>query len=366
VVVNAPRRASPLKTFPALFYPGERQVANATAFDLLLGQEVAIPEMVLDLTRADQNSLTGMVHGAEGKPLKGVSLTLLSVDSQLSDSALSDDEGNFNFENLPSGQYLLRASFNGHAYFKLQQEISIKDQALNKVTVELKPHPLISGRAYLKSQTGIRPLASLKLQLEPAKAVTEKLEILTDKDGNFSTRSSNEGLFWLTVPEPGPQYFLNRITVDRKDITNRPMRIDQASDLRGISVEISTGAAEIRGAIHTSTCEANLVYAVGLDSRTEIQFVREASCLGDSFRIRSLPPGRYYVVGIPTAENINRSNQQPRTKKQGIDDWRYDAIEKAINILQTRGTTPLTLERDQIHENTELVMIDPKTGASIK
>lgn len=366
VAVNAQRNTSSLKSVATLFYPAERQSANATSFNLLPGQEVSVPDMVLDLTRANQNSLVGVVQEAQGKPLKRVSISLVSSDgSQVSDSIMSDDQGYFNFEGLPSGQYLLKVSVDG--YFNLQREISIKDQKINKVTLDLKPYPLISGRAYLRNRTGIAPLASVKLQLEPARGVKEKLEIVTDKDGNFSERANKEGLFWWTAPELESQYFVNRIMIDHKDVTNRPIQIDQASDLRGMSIEISTGAAEIRGLIRSGTCDRNLVYALALDSKTdEIQFVRKANCLADSFRIQWLPPGRYYVVGIRSADSINRSNQETRTKKQGIDDRHYDAIEKVVRTLLTRGTKPLTLDRHQINENTQFVIIDSEMVAPIK
>lgn len=361
VAVNAQRNSPSLKSVATLFYPAERQSATATSFNLLAGQEVSIPDMVLDLSRANQNSLVGIVQETQGKPLKGVSLSLLSLDgSQISDESVSNEQGYFNFEGLPSGRYLLKAGLDG--YFNLKREISIKDQSINKVTLDLKSYPLISGRAYLRTKMGMAPLASLKLQLEPARGVKDKLEIVTDNDGNFSERASNQGLFWWTIPELGPQYFVHKITIDRKDVTNRPIQIDQMTDLRGMSVEISTGAAEIRGVIRTGTCDTNLIYALALDSRTgEIQFVREANCRADSFRIQSLPPGRYYVVGIPTAGS--RANQETRTKMQAVDDRRYDAIEKVVRTLRTRGTKPLTLDRDQINENTQFVIIDSKMGA---
>lgn len=363
VAINVQRNNSSLKSVGTLFYPAERQTSNATSFNLLPGQEVSIPDMVVDLTRANQNSLLGIVQEAQGKPLKGVSISLVSSDgSQISDSNLSDDQGYFNFEGLPSGQYLLKVSLDG--YFNLQHEISIKDQKINKVTLDLKPYPLISGRAYLRNRTGIAPLASLKLQLEPARGIKDKLKIVTDKDGNFSERASKQGLFWWTVPELGPQYFVNKITVDRKDITNRPMQIDQTSDWRGISVEISTGAAEIRGIIGNGRCSLNRIYALALDARTdEIQFVRKAICLADSFKIQSLPPGRYYVVAIPTADGIDWSNQETRTKQEGIDDRHYYTITRAVTRLRARGTKPLTLDQGQINENTQPVTIDSELGA---
>lgn len=367
VAVNAQRGASPLKALSTLFYPAGRKLANATAFEILPGQEVAIPEMALDLTRLNQNSLVGVVHGEHGKPLKGVSLALLSVDSQLSDSILSDDQGHFSFEGLSSGQYLLKVSLSSQGYFNLQREIFIKDLATNNVTLELKPYPVISGRAFLRGRTGIEPLPSLRLELEPAQNGIRPIKLVTDKNGSFSHRVGDKGAFWWSFPELRRDYFVNRILVGGKDITNRPVKLDGASDLRGISVELLSGAAEIHGVIQGGTCPENLIYVIALHSKTdEIQFVRKANCSADSFKIQSLPPGRYYVVGIPTADSINRSNQESRTKKQGIDDQHYDTIEKAVRTLWTRGIKPLTLDRDQINENTQLVIIDSETGAPIK
>lgn len=362
VAVNANRNASPMKSLGTLFYPGERESANATTFDLLPGQEVSIPDMVLDLTRENQNSLSGVVQEAHAKPLKGVSLALRSVDgSQISDSTLSDEQGFFNFEGLPAGQYFLKATFNGEGYFNLQRQILIKDLTTNKVTLELRPLLLISGRAYLRSKTGVAPLPSLRLQLEPAQNGRDKIELVTDKDGAFSQRSSSDGSFWWNFPELPPEYFVNRILLDGKEITNRPVKLDQASDLRGVSIELSAGAAEIRGVVQGGTCRGNLIYAIALLSKSDdIQFVRKANCSADSFRIQSLAPGRYFVVGISTSNAVNKSNQGVRTKQQGIDDKHYDAMEQIVKTLKTKGTKAVTLDSGQIHETTQPILIVPK------
>ncbi len=160
VAVNAQRNSFSLKSVATLFYPGERECANATAFDLASGQEVSIPDMILDLTSANQNSLLGMVKGSDGKPLRGVSLSLLSVDgSQVSDSSVSDDQGHFSFEGLPAGQYLLQARFHSGSYFNLERQISIMDQVTNKIVLELRRHPLISGQTFPRNRT-VMSLAS--------------------------------------------------------------------------------------------------------------------------------------------------------------------------------------------------------------
>jgi hypothetical protein len=353
VAVNAQRGTSPLKTLSTLFYPGERKLADATAFEVLPGQEVAIPEMALDLTRVTQNSLVGVVHGVHGKPMRGVSLSLSNVDSQLSDSILSDDQGQFSFEGLSSGQYLLKASLVSQGYFNLQREIFIKDLATNNVTLELKPYPVISGRVFLRGRTRIEPLPSLKLELEPAQNGTRPIKLVTDKNGSFSHRLGDQGTFWWSFPELRRDYFVNRILVDGKDITNRPVKLDGASDLRGISVELSAGAAEIHGVIQGGTCQGNLIYVIALHSKTdEIQFVRKANCSADSFGIQSLAPGRYYVVALPSNDTAIKLNQPVRTKQQGVDDKEYNRIEQVVTILKMRRTKPVTVVSGQTHGNT--------------
>lgn len=346
VAVNAQRNSSPLKSLATIFYPNERESANATVFQLISGQEMSVPEMVLDLTATNQNSLQGTVRELNGKTLRGVSLSLLSLDgSQVTDVNVSDTQGHFSFESLPAGQYLLKARFDSGNYFNLERQISIKDFATNNIVLELKPHPLISGRAYLRKKTGVVPLPSFKLELEAAQNDKDPIELVTDKDGIFSQRSAKAGSFWWSFPELQSEYYVNRILLDGKDITNRPVQLDRTSDLQGIAVEVLPGAAEIRGSMSQSACQKNPVYAVALRPETnEIQFVRQASCLANSFSINSLAPSQYYVIGIPA-----------RMKQPD-----YKVLEHAVQILKKRGAKAVVLDRNQVHQNAEVIMIDSR------
>ena len=347
VAVNAQRRFSPLKSFTTLFYPGEKESVKATAFELVADQEMSLPDMVLDLAIADQNSLSGLVRGAQDKALRGVSLSLTSKDgSQLADSTLSDYEGKFVFEGVPSGDYLLKASLNSQGYFTLQREISVKDSTTNNFTLELKSYPLISGLAYLKNKTDVQPLAGFRLLLEPAKTGKDAIELLTDKEGRFSHRTGHTGSFRWTFPELPAEYFVSRILVEGKDITNAPLKLEPASDLREISVELSTGAAQIRGTVSGWTCRINSVYAVALHStRDEILSVQRAKCSGDSFSAQSLPPGRYYLLGLPSGAPAGESNQA--------------ALEQAVRTFKAQGIKAIMLAHDEMLDNAQVVIIEP-------
>jgi hypothetical protein len=132
-------------------------------------------------------------------------------------------------------------------------------------------------------------------------------------------------------------------------------------------VEISPGAAEIRGLIHPRSCQQNTVYAVALHSNSnEIDFLRQANCSADSFRIQSLAPGRYYVVQVACDDVLDHCKREPCTRQRGIDDKHYDAIEQVITILRTTGTRALTLNRNKIQDNIQPVRVDPKIGLTIK
>jgi hypothetical protein len=288
-----------------------------------------------------------------------VSLSLQSLDgSYISDSGFSDDQGSFSFEGLPSGQYLLKASLNREGYFSLQRQVVIKDLSPNKISLELLSHPLIAGRAYIRDRTGVAIFPSLKFQLERA-GVGGTIVFLTDKNGAFSQRSGDEGYFWWVFPELQPEHFVEKILVDGKDVTYQPMKLERAPDLLEISVEISVGAATIRGSTQNGACHRYLVYAVALDSKSdEIRSVKKANCSADSFAIPSLAPGRYYVVGIPGTDALKASAPNVRTKHQGVDDKQYDVIGQIVKTLKMRGTKALTLDRAEIYDNAQPLVLD--------
>lgn len=345
VAVNAQRNLSPLKSFTTLFYPREKDSVNAAAFELVAGQEMSLPDMVLDLAVTNQNLLTGLVRGAQGEALIGASLSLTSKDgSQLADSTSSDYEGKFVFEGVPSGDYVLKANFNSQGYFSLQREISVRDSATNNVTLELKSYPLIDGLASLRSKNGVQLLPNFRLGLAPAKTGKAVIELVTDKEGRFSHRTANTGSFGWTFPELPADYFVSRILVAGNDLTHRPLKLEPAIDLREISVELSTGAAQVRGTLPRGTCKSNSVYAVALHAtRDEILFARKAECSGDSFSVQSLSPGRYYLVGWPRSDG----ESNPET------------IEQAVQKLKVQRIEAITLGRDQLHDNARVLMIGP-------
>ena len=94
---------------PSLF------ISNAMmTIPLLFTRTILTFSLLMTITVAFGQSLSGSVVDSKNEPLIGVTVRLLSVpDSSVQRGVVTDTDGQFLFENLPVGSYRLRASFVG-------------------------------------------------------------------------------------------------------------------------------------------------------------------------------------------------------------------------------------------------------------
>ena len=59
------------------------------------------------------SSLTGTVRDPQGQPVPATTLTVFSRSGAAGSTTTSDSSGVYHFENLPPGDYLLRATASG-------------------------------------------------------------------------------------------------------------------------------------------------------------------------------------------------------------------------------------------------------------
>ena len=82
-------------------------------------------------------SLTGGVKDPQGRPVPGTTLTLVSRTGAAGSATTSDSSGNYRFDGLPTGDYLLRASAPGFAMF-LAEDIHLGAGAVQTREVALQ------------------------------------------------------------------------------------------------------------------------------------------------------------------------------------------------------------------------------------
>jgi iron complex outermembrane receptor protein len=86
---------------------------------------------------AQSASIAGIVKDPQGKPIAGASLTLFSRTGAANGATTSGPAGAYRFENLPAGEYLLRAAASGFAPF-LAEDLSVAAGASLKRDISLQ------------------------------------------------------------------------------------------------------------------------------------------------------------------------------------------------------------------------------------
>src|ERR1019366_6545053 len=116
-------------------------------------RRLAIPlALVFSLMAAAQQPtarLEGQVTGITGEALSNATLRLQRTTSGPAAvrTAATDEAGNFVFENLETGRYILSAERAGYAPLKPGQVIAlIAGQVLRDVAIKLTPHGVIAGK----------------------------------------------------------------------------------------------------------------------------------------------------------------------------------------------------------------------------
>ena len=104
-------------------------------------------KIVKTINQTQESILSGVINDSTGAVIPGVELKLYKKDKKGNKDFLkadSDSDGNYIFKNIPSGKYILEASFSN---FGMKKIINLQIKSDEKLTmnVELKPLNTIVG-----------------------------------------------------------------------------------------------------------------------------------------------------------------------------------------------------------------------------
>lgn len=225
-------------------------------FSLLAAMSIA----VCSLAQTGGNKISGSIKdGGNQKVIDAASISLLkSTDSSLVKVAVTDKTGNFSFENVKEGTYLVLATSVGHAKiytnsFTVNAANSLanvgvlqlvpNEKALKEVVVSSKK-PLIErklDRTIVNVDASITSAGSTALEvLEKAPGVT------VDKDGNISLKGKSGVVIYLDgrpsyLSGPDLANMLRNMTAEQLDqleiMTNPPAKFDAAGNSGVINIK---------------------------------------------------------------------------------------------------------------------------------
>src|ERR1700754_1628814 len=101
---------------------------------------IAVAFVMMSAMSFAQNKITGTIHSGDTKPFAGATVEVLkAADSSLVKLSVSGSNGQFNFENISNGKYLLGVSAVGHVkFYSASFELSPSHSTMNMDDVQLK------------------------------------------------------------------------------------------------------------------------------------------------------------------------------------------------------------------------------------
>jgi hypothetical protein len=227
--------------------------------------------------RAQQNgAISGSVRSSDGKPVEAATITLLnSKDSSLVKIFITDKAGNFTFETLKKGNYILKITAVGHTDLLSPLIVLSDDSSRQKTGVIVLPQQ--AGQLKEAVVTARKPLVEIKMDktvvnvdASPTNTGLSALEVLerspgvtVDNDGNVSLKGK-QGVLILVNGKPtylNPQnlssYLKNMPAnqLDQVEIMTQPSAKYDASGNSGV-INLVTKKTGSNGFSGTATSSA--------------------------------------------------------------------------------------------------------------
>jgi outer membrane receptor protein involved in Fe transport len=221
-------------------------------FTLLAGLMISISSLA-----QTKGAVSGKITDQQNKAMQSATVSLLKgKDSSVVKFTVTDKAGNFQFENITPGQYLISITAVGHAK-AYSEKVDIKENAISLKTIELLPQSkslggvtVTSNKPFIEQKidrTIVNVEASVTNVGNSALEVLEKSPGITvDKDGNISLKGK-EGVVVLVDNRPtylsGPDLanLLRSMQASQLDqieiMTNPPAKYDAAGNAGVINIK---------------------------------------------------------------------------------------------------------------------------------
>lgn len=164
---------------------------------------------------AETGSISGLVRAEDGSPLPGVTVQVSGPALPAGRSQVTEDDGAFNFQRLPPGNYQVVADLPGMGNMRREAVVAVdKDTQL-----DLALNPSMSEEITVEAAVPVIDLKSSEVQVNFTQEVIEDLPIARNYKGLFQLApgvSENNRL----TPNAGGSRLDNTFLVDGVNVTN--------------------------------------------------------------------------------------------------------------------------------------------------
>ena len=307
------------------YYPGTTRLAQARRVNVRESREVNGVDF--PVVRVPLGAVSGVVVAPPGANPVGTEVTLTPTDGAgvvagNTHSTWVEAGGRFSFPGIPEGRYILTATgstSNGDIAFG-RQAVVVNGERLDGLLVVLTPGTEVTGTVRFEGAAPQwRDIVNLQVttrMLDTTQARGDDQSMLDD-DNRFQVRGLPPGLRVFGIAGVDETRVLERISLNGRDITDRPIDVGGRSRVTGLEVFLTDRVSSLAGAVRTAS-DGEAAVVVAFSTTPELWFpnsrhVRvERPAQSGRYRIHGIPPGDYWVTAAPLSASASDGWLSPR------------------------------------------------------
>jgi Carboxypeptidase regulatory-like domain len=343
-------------SYPTVFYPNAASASKATVISVTSGEEKAAVDFQLKAVPTVKVSGTAM--GPEG-PTANLQLTLIPgeaedlVSSVETIAGFTDGQGRFTINNVPPGQYRLRAirsaragaeetqTFGGGGMVVVtrtlvnngtaplptaptlwaEMTVAVGTRDISDLTVGLRPGLKVNGIVQFNGAAE-RPandrLSTIGITLTPADALPGQImgRGRAEASGQFTTVGLAPGRYLINVQGGFPGWTFHSAMVNGRDASIYPIDLE-SGDISGVVIAFTDRPSELSGDVVAdgAALEAMTVLVFPSEQREwtgpgagSRRFQSARADKAGKYRLTNLPAGEYLAVAIPDKKAADWQN----------------------------------------------------------
>ncbi len=335
---GGPTGSQPSSGYAPTYFPGTASPTEAQKVTLVVGQEAQQTDFALLPVRLSR--VSGLVMSSDGKPVENAMVNMVPLSRtgdigmmMMSTSSRTTKEGQFTLNGVAPGEYTLNARSmrvtsdgGGDVMFSARiggpggddaefaaMPVAVAGEDLSNVMVVTSKGATAVGR--LSFEGGSKPvLTGVRVTGFPADPSDGPMMMggsnaAAKADGTFELKGL-AGHRLIRVSSLPAGWMLKSVTINGKDVTDSGAEFKSGEQVSNLEIVATAKVTEINGAVTASNGAPLKDYTVVLFSDDPEQWALPMSRWVSGarpdqdgrFKIRSMPPGSYYVIALDYVE----------------------------------------------------------------
>lgn len=308
--------------FTVTYFPGTRVPTDASPVHLEVGRDAT--GIVFQLVPASMSTVSGVLTDEAGKPIPGEAMLLPTnggdVRSLIMGRIPVGPDGAFTFRNVAPGTYVIQAYGRpvgggnlGRAPFGFLP-LTLAGSDVADLTLTVPTGATARGKIVLDGDAAPPVPNRVLVSPTPVNAVSAPAgggppNSVTRDDWTFEVNNMS-GIRTVRVLVGSPQWFLKKVTLAGRDITDEPIDF-RNGDVDGLEITLTSRGPTLAGTVTESdkpVSECSVIVFADEPARWVFPsryFAQGRPAQQGTFTIQGLPPGNYLAVAVPPVQGTD-------------------------------------------------------------